>query len=189
MSGKDGTADAGRKNTDWQAVERDYRTGKFTEQELADKYGATRSAVSKHKRTKHWTKDLQTEIRQATNARLVAEMVADEVAEGSKKVANVILAAAEVNKNIILSHRTKIADAFYLLGLAKEAVVKTGASVTDIREAAVYVQAAANMVGATKNLVQLERQAFDLDDAGDHEKSSVEDYIEALRGNSVPGES
>ena len=97
-----------RRKVDWEAVERDYRTGKFTETELATKYGATRSAVNKQARTKGWQKDLRDEIKQATNARLVADLVAKEVAEGGKKVAETVLAAAEVNVQVILGHRSDI---------------------------------------------------------------------------------
>lgn len=97
-----------RRKVDWEAVERDYRTGQFTETELANKHKTSRSAVNKHSLKYGWTKDLQTEIRQATNAKLVADLVAKEVASGGKKVADAVLIAAEANKSVILGHRTDI---------------------------------------------------------------------------------
>lgn len=94
-----------KKNADWQAIERDYRTGSFTLRELAAKYGVSHQAIAKRAKTGGWTQDLGDQIRQATNAKLVAKLVDKEVAKGGQAVANVVLAAAEVNTQVILAHR------------------------------------------------------------------------------------
>ena len=94
-----------RRKIDWDAVERDYRTGKFTQRELADKYGVTHGAVGKQAREHGWKKDLTEEIRRATNAKLTEQLVSSEVAKGSQQVANTVAAAAEVNTRVILGHR------------------------------------------------------------------------------------
>lgn len=98
---------AKKPRTDWDAVHRDFRTGKFTHQELADKYGVSRAAVTKQARVNGWRQDLGEQIRQATNAK-VAELVASEVAEGSQKVTDTVLAAAELNKQVIVGHRGEL---------------------------------------------------------------------------------
>lgn len=100
-----GVAVAKKHRTDWAAVERDYRTGKFTQRELADKYGVTHGAVGKQAREHGWKKDLTEEIRRATNAKLTEQLVSSEVAKGSQQVANTVAAAAEVNTRVILGHR------------------------------------------------------------------------------------
>jgi hypothetical protein len=96
---------------DWDAIERDYRTGKFTLRELASKYDVSHQAIAKRSKTKGWTQDLSIAIKQATNAKLVATLVNQEVAKGGQQVANTVLAAAELNKQVILRHRTDIAEA------------------------------------------------------------------------------
>ena len=179
-----------RRKVDWEAVERDYRTGKLTETELATKYGATRSAVNKQARTKGWQKDLRDEIKQATNARLVADLVAKEVAEGSKKVADTVLAAAEVNVQVILGHRSDIKAArdlaadlmqelaqSQLLAQDQEALVVILAGDTpDVQDRARMAVRKAmdihNRINSVKSLAEtftklqtLERKAFDLDNA------------------------
>lgn len=98
-----------KRRTDWEAVERDYRTGKFTQRELAEKYGISHAAVGKQSREKKWQKDLEEEIRQATNSRLVQELVSSEISKGSQEVANTVLIAAEVNTQVILGHRRDVA--------------------------------------------------------------------------------
>lgn len=165
-----------RRRVDWDAVERDYRTGRFTEQELADKHGATRSAVSKQKRVKGWTKDLKDEIRHATQARLVAELVA----KGSEKVADTVLAAAEVNTRVVLGHRKRIADLHRLAEDAQAKLESMGDSLVDVREAGVFVQAVNGLATITKTLIEQERKAFGLDDDGKKSEDAVDDLIRRL---------
>ncbi len=96
--------------TDWEAIERDYRTGKYTLRELATKHGPSHQAIAKQAKKNGWTQDLSAAIRQATNAKLVDELVNQEVAKGGQAVANTILAAAEIGKNVIMGHRKGLAE-------------------------------------------------------------------------------
>lgn len=191
-----------RSRVDWDAVERDYRTGKFTEHELADKHGATRSAVSKHKRTKGWTKDLKEEIRQATNARLVAELVADEVAEGSKKVADVVSVAAEVNTQVILKHRAGLGRLTAIKEKLLTQIEQAAEQMPDLAEVIEMVRkpddngidrandalrkamGRGSLVDDLKKLAEVdervrkgEREAFGLDDDGAKKADSYEDLL------------
>ena len=100
-----GAAVSARRSIDWDAVERDYRTGKFTQRELAEKHGVTHVAIGSRARKGAWQKDLTEQIRQATNAKLVGDLVSSEVTKGYQEVTNTIAAAAEVNKQVILGHR------------------------------------------------------------------------------------
>lgn len=178
-----------RKRVDWEAVERDYRTGQFTETELAVKHGASRSAVNKHALKYGWTKDLQTEIRQATNAKLVAEMVANEVAIGGKRVADTVLAVAEVNKDVILGHRTGLRRIANLTGVLMAQIEQAAEQMPDLSDVIEMVRnpddngvdkandamrkamARPQLVDDLKKLAEInervikgERQAFNLDD-------------------------
>jgi len=95
-----------KRKTDWEAVERDYRTGKFTLRELGEKHGANHSLIGRNARDRGWTQDLAVAITQATNAALVNELVSTEVHKSTQKVHTTVQAAAELNKNVILGHRT-----------------------------------------------------------------------------------
>lgn len=107
------------KRTDYEAMERDYRTGSFTDQELATKYGKSRQAVTKMAGAKGWKKDLTKAVREATRASLIAEeatkKVAEQVAKGVLATVDTVQAAAETNKQVILGHRRDIAAAKSLL--------------------------------------------------------------------------
>jgi hypothetical protein len=107
------------KRTDYEAMERDYRTGSFTDQELATKYGKSRQAVTKMAGAKGWKKDLTKAVREATRASLIADeatkKVAEQVAKGVMATVDTVQAAAETNKQVILGHRRDIAQARTLL--------------------------------------------------------------------------
>lgn len=180
-----------RRDTDWAAVERDYRTGKFTLRELSKKYGPSHQAIGTQAKKREWTQDLGAAIKQATNAKLVAELVDKEVAAGGQEVAKTVLAAAELNKQVILQHRGDIKDArevaAELLQELKEArllaehkellaeiLAGPGAEPKDQNEARKAVARALGLgsrVGSLKALAEAftklqtaERQAFGLDD-------------------------
>ena len=100
-----------RKKVDWAAVERDYRTGKFTDTELATKHSIARESIVRRRRDDQeqdpaaWAQDLGPQVRAATNALLMQETVAQKITEGHTQVTGVILAAAELNKQVIAGHR------------------------------------------------------------------------------------
>lgn len=94
-----------KRRTDWQAVERDYRTGKFTLRELEAKHGANNATISRRAAKEGWTQDLSAAIKQATNAKLIESIVADECSSAQQNAAGTVLAAAELNTRVILAHR------------------------------------------------------------------------------------
>jgi hypothetical protein len=94
-----------RKRTDWEAVERDYRTGKYTLRELEAKHGVKYSSIARKSKEQGWTKDLAKAIKQATHAKLTEQLVNNLVNKETHDVNTTIEAAAEVGKNVILNHR------------------------------------------------------------------------------------
>jgi len=98
-------ADAAHTKTDWQAVERDYRTGKFTLRELEAKHGANNATILRRAKREGWTADLSKAVRQATNAALVQQVISEKCSAAQQDTAETVLAAAELNKQVILGHR------------------------------------------------------------------------------------
>lgn len=101
-----GTAVPGKRRTDWEAVERDYRTDKFTLRELAKKHDANHATIARRAEREGWTKDLTGAIRKATNARVISETVQQKCDTAQQNATDTVLAAAEVNTRVILGHRT-----------------------------------------------------------------------------------
>lgn len=108
------TTSAKRQSIDWDAVERDYRTGKFTDGELSTKHKVPRETIVRHRKADQkrdpdsWQKDLSDHIRQATNALLVKDLVDEHVTADHRNVTQTVLIAAEVNKRVIQGHRSDI---------------------------------------------------------------------------------
>lgn len=107
-----------RQRIDWEAVERDYRLGQFSNVELAAKHGTNPATLSRKIKADQaldqdrWQKDLTEVVRQATNARLMAELVKESqdpgqeaAREGQEKVKTAIQAAAEINAAVIRQHQ------------------------------------------------------------------------------------
>jgi hypothetical protein len=168
------TAAKKKPRVDWDAVERDYRTGKFTLRELAAKYGCSHQAINLQAKKNGWTQDLSLAIKQATNALLVDELVAKEVDKTGQALASTVLVAAEVNKRVILGHRQDLSDtrkvaASLLIELNQAAMLDeesellaqilagSGASPLDEAKARAAVQKAVNLhsrIGGIKSLAE-----------------------------------
>lgn len=99
---------APRAKYDWDAIERDYRTGKFTLRELSAKHGPSHTAIAQRAKRDAWSQDLSEQIRQATNAKLTASLVSSEVDKNVQAVSTTVAAVAELNKQVILGHRADL---------------------------------------------------------------------------------
>jgi uncharacterized protein (DUF1778 family) len=101
-----------RRRVDWEAVERDYRVGKLTLREIAEKHGATAGRICQVAKEKAWSRgDLQKTVNAATQALLVAEQVNGEVNRVKQGLNDAVLGAAELNKQVILTHRQRVKKA------------------------------------------------------------------------------
>lgn len=167
---------------DWEAIERDYRTGRFSDQELADKHGnvVSRQAISKKaKNPKNpWTKDLSNAIRLATNAKLIEAQVKERVAgEVAEKVAGscdatltAVLAAAELNKQVILGHRSDIAKLREITMVTVSAIETQLKKDAEDKKPGDPAGVLLSIQRATQSLTRLqlaERKAFGLDEEQD----------------------
>ncbi len=185
-----------RQRADWEAVERDYRTGNFSDGELAVKHSLSRESIVRARKRDQakdptsWAQDLGPQVRAATNALLMKEMVADKITEGHINVTGAVLVTAEVNKTVILGHRKDItstrnvaaalldelADSALLAQhkeLLSEILAGDGAEPVDVARAQATVRKALDVgarVASVKALAEtftklqaMERQAFNLD--------------------------
>lgn len=179
-----------RKRIDWEAVERDYRTGKFSLRELEAKHSASYSEISRKAKREGWQKDLRDVIRAATSAAVLRETTT----QAQSDATGVVLVAAELNAQVIMGHRSDLTRArsvaLNLLDelastamLAEEqqllAEVVAGGEDADpkrVQEARVALRKAldvGNRIGAVKALAEAltklhagERKAHGLDDEG-----------------------
>lgn len=129
-----GAAVARKRRTDWDAVERDYRTGRFTLRELETKYEVNNSTISRRADKHGWTQDLSTAIKQATNAKLIQSIVAAECSTAQQNAADTVLAAAEVNKQVILGHRHGLQELTQVKRTLLDQIQQAAALLPDLAE-------------------------------------------------------
>ncbi|MBO9679552.1 MAG: hypothetical protein J7556_15020 [Acidovorax sp.] len=188
----------GRHKVDWEAVERDFRTGHFTLRELEGKHGVSYAQISRRSSKEGWTKDLREVIKQATDAALLRESVTD----AQKDATETVLVAAELNKRVILGHRRDLSDtrdvaASLLQELSQGALLEeekellaqilagAGAEPADEARARATVSKALSVNARIASVKQLadafdklqvaERRAFGLDEKVERQPNSLAD--------------
>lgn len=114
-------AGARRPSHDWEAIERDYRSGRFTLRELSALHGPNGpdAATIKRRADKHkWEKDLAEAVRIATRAKVIEATVAAEaaaratetqqaVAVAQQAVASSVSVASDIAAKVVIEHRAR----------------------------------------------------------------------------------
>lgn len=167
-------------NTDWEAIEREYRTGQLSVRELSRQHGVSHVAIHKRAKAEGWSRDLAKQVRQEVNTRLVTS----EVNTASAKEA--VEQAAQRGVEVVRQHRGSLGRAHAIaerLMIELEHGTENAAEIEEAIEAetiddkspkrrnamlkAVSLPSRAGTLRelsqALKNLIPLERQAFNLD--------------------------
>lgn len=161
------------KRVDWEAVERDYRTGSLSLRELGLKHNVDHAAIARKKTKEGWTQDLSAAVRQATNAALIQEIVNTAVNDGQQSVTTVVLAAAEVNRQVITGHRKALQQLESDALSARARLLALAEGAADVREAAAVVSALEASGRTLKLVIEGQRKAFGLDDDEKSDKGAV----------------
>lgn len=93
---------AKKPDTDWEAIEREYRAGQLSEAQIARQFDISRAAIQKRAKKNGWKRDLTEKVRTEVAARLVAEGL-----QGPRDAATIEQAAERAVK-LVLSHRVDI---------------------------------------------------------------------------------
>jgi len=185
-----------RKKADWEAVHRDYRADRLTLAQIADKHGINADYLCRVAKRKGWQKDLREAIGQATSAAIIRDVVAERTASDVETV----LAAAEVNRAVVASHRGALSkvrrladklldeaelttDALAILEPEEAAAVLLGLGVTQEQVKALLkatalprrLEAMASVAQALSKLVPLERATYGIGE--ERPQDSFEDWL------------
>lgn len=171
---------------DWDAVERDYRTGQFSNRELGRRHNVTHRSIALRAEKEKWAKDLRAQIRAAVSTKLVSIPVPTD-AEKKATDREIVEAAANREVSIIQEHRVGISRGRTLVELLMAELEGATINIDEI-ESAIETETAADIDGkrrasmlkavslgnragtmvslsaALKNLITLERQAFNMDE-------------------------
>lgn len=174
---------------DWEAIERDYRTGKYSMQELANKHGPHVSTISNRAVRDRWAQDVSEVVRVATQVEIARRTLLDEgyVEKVQGDLRETIEATAKFNANVASAHRRQLSTLRNEMGrmvdelvLAGEVRLAPGVTVADVaavaglsaadtkallntRSLGYRVQVAEKLAGAMSKTILLERQIHGLD--------------------------
>lgn len=190
-----------RNQIDWETIEREYRVGQKSLRVLAAEFNTTPGAISKKSKKLQWVQDKSDEIRKRTQAALLKE-TPKETFIGNSPTREDVNNAVQTNLSVILGHRGDIRqgrDLIKLLAgqlgdvagardeLEKEIIDETEGDEgkPNLRRRNFMLKAVSlpvhagvlrDLSTAIKNLIPLERQAFNLDEPG----ANIADVLAAL---------
>ena len=170
-----------RKTPDWEAIEREYRAGQLSNAEIARQHGVTAAAITMRAKRNGWVKDLTNQVRE----RIRADLVNDGVKGVNAQEA--IDMAARRGVEVVRSHRRDIASGRRLVNLLMGQLLDAANHREEIEEEILeetagdrnpkrrismlqaislprHAGALKDLSQALKNLIPLERQAFNLDE-------------------------
>lgn len=184
-----------RKAVDWDAVERDYRAGLLSLREMGEQHGVTHAAIRKKAEKEGWSRDLTAKIRHKTEELVSSDAVSTEVSVDTKSTEREIVEAnANLQASIIRDHRKDISRARQVaVALLDELSSQTTnrelyermdeflsrgsdsdlGKLTELYQKVISLPGRVNNIKTLsetlKNLVGLERQAFNIDGTRDPE--------------------
>ncbi|WP_338659161.1 hypothetical protein [Yersinia intermedia] len=192
---------------DWEAIESAYRAGLMSIREIASQHGITHGAINKRAKRDGWERDLKAKIKAKADALVSKREVSTQVSTEKALSERILIEAnAEVIANVRMEHRGDIRRAreitnalFDELGAECadiEALRKLGElmlqpdengrdRLNEIYQSIIAlperVKAVKALSDAMKNLIGLERQAYDIgDDKGDNVVSKLSDLMDSL---------
>ena len=172
---------AGKKSHDWEAIEREYRAGQLSVVEIGRQHGISHTAINKRAKRDGWSRDLTERVRKEVSTRLVSPEVSETNAREAVDLAaarGVLLvrqhraSLQKANSAIdrlldeLESHTTSIEE------IEKTIETETAGDASGARRAAMLKavslgarsSAAVALSSALRNVIPLERQAFNLDE-------------------------
>ncbi|MGM0988506.1 MAG: helix-turn-helix domain-containing protein [Pseudomonadota bacterium] len=168
---------------DWEAIERDYRAGQLSIRHLAAKHGIPESTVRSRAKAEGWQRDLTDEVRAATQAKLTRTLRSG-VTHGEDD-AEIIEGASNEAADLVTAHRHAVARwrriADRLAGTLETMPVHEECADR-------FARSLNSGIDALSKVIRLERQAYNLDEAGADNLKTFDELMAELALDSPAGE-
>lgn len=195
------------KKPDWEAIESAYRAGLLSIREIASQHGITHGAINKRAKRDGWERDLSSKIKNKADSLVSKKEVSIQVSSENKLNERILIEVnAEVIANVRMEHRGDIRKArnianalFEELGtecVDIEAFKKLGEllanpdqngrdKLNEVYMAVISMPERVKSMKALsetlKNLITLERQAYNIDDTSkDNSVGQLSDLMDKL---------
>lgn len=189
---------------DWEAIEREYRAGQLSVSEIGRQHGISHTAINKRANRDGWTRNLAARVREEVSARLVSDGVSsanarETVDAAATRVVELVRShrsdigrARDVASRIIneldmaTAHRDEIAEEIEALCSTEPNDSDAAKARAEKRRAAMHravslpsrASSMQSLAGALKTIVQLERQAFNVDAGADENEPATKGDIQ-----------
>lgn len=195
------------KPADWEAIESAYRAGLMSIREIASQHGITHGAINKRAKRDGWERDLKAKIKAKADSLVSKREVSTQVSTEKALSERILIEAnAEVIANVRMEHRGDIRRAREITNALFDELGAECADIDALRKLGelmlqpdengrdrlneIYqsiialperVKAVKALSDAMKNLIGLERQAYDIgEDKGDNGVSKLSDLMDSL---------
>ncbi|MDN0103041.1 hypothetical protein [Yersinia bercovieri] len=192
---------------DWEAIESAYRAGLMSLREIASQHNISEGAIRKRAKRDEWSRDLSAKIKERAEDLVRKEEVRKQVRTETTLTERVLIeASAEVIANVRMEHRGDIRRAREITNALFDELGAECADIESLRKLGelmlqpdengrdrlneIYqsiialperVKAVKALSDAMKNLIGLERQAYDIgEDKGDNVVSKLSDLMDSL---------
>ena len=180
---------------DWEAIESAYRAGLMSIREIASQHGITHGAINKRAKRDGWERDLKAKIKAKADALVSKREVSRQVSTQAATSERILIEAnAEVIATVRMEHRGDIRRARRLANMLFDELEIETANIADFEKLGelmhspdekgqdklneLYhkvislpsrVKSVKELVESLKNIVGLERQAYNIDDGKEPE--------------------
>ena len=176
-----------KKQTDWEAIERKYRAGVLSLREIGKQHSVSDTAIRKKAKIEGWERDLTTRVQAQVRAKLVRAEVRSVERANPQTEHEIVEEAAATVVEVVRSHRKGIAAGRNIVGMLMQQLTsaaenrevlediiedETKEDTTTKRRTALmkavslpaHAATIRDLSTAMKNVVSLERQAFNIRD-------------------------
>lgn len=165
---------------DWEGIEREYRAGQLAIREIARQYGVSEAAIRKRGKKHGWIRDLTDKVSQKIRTDLILAEQATKMKKGKEAEQEIVNAAAARGVAVVREHRQhlgRLARTAERLVCQLELAVMSG-NLEEIEKLFGGKESVSDVLlkvaNTTRIYVQLERQAFNLDEKGRDEGGGVQ---------------
>ena len=183
-----------RRTYDWEAIREEYRTGRFSLNELSRRHGPGRATIQKRAVKEGWEKDLSDQVRQRTREKISRATLPPEALEAYESLGDAEQAlvehAADENAAVVKGHRKLLTHwrgllTQYSSQLTEQTRKPTRTVINRATGEPTEVDLELDYVGkcmnygtqALEKVIKLERQSYGLDQEDDDDLKTFEELM------------
>lgn len=157
---------SGRKQIDWEAIERDYRLGRLSVREISRRHEIEASTITRRAKKEAWARDFSEEVKARTRAGLVEiakQQAQQHATDSNTALRDSVDIAVETNLKVLREHQIGIRGNAERLARLTEKFDTLAESAADLMDMTKAASSFESLVRAQKTLVGLEREALNID--------------------------